>query len=87
MGISNKIDPRLFGLSSRTVLKKGENNGIVLVMRRKSRILMKDGEKILRIRNLVMNTGEYTSFTLQTNAPVCSKTRKFLESSGIRIET
>ena len=87
MSFSNKINPALFGLPPRTVLEENENNGIVFVMRRKSRIVMKDGEKILRIRDLVMKTEKYTSFTLQTNAPVCSKTREFLESSGIRIET
>ncbi len=86
MPISDLIDPSRFGLPSRTVLVDNGGGSITLVKMRKSRIIMKDGEKILAMRDKVFHAGGCTSFTLKTNAPICSKTRKFLEESGIRIE-
>lgn len=48
MSIVN-ADPSHFGLPSRTVLEEGEDGSITLVINRKSRIIMKDGERILQI--------------------------------------
>jgi len=86
MPISNLINPSLFGLPPRTVLVDNGGGSITLVKMRKSRIIMNDGKKIMTIRDKVFLTGNCTSFTLTTNAPICSKTRKFLEEAGIRIE-
>ena len=85
MTTPKKLNPSLFGLPSRTILKE-KQGGIILLKMRKSRIIMKDGEKIKGIKEAVMKTEEYTSFTLRTNAPICSKTRGFLRDEGILIE-
>ena len=43
-----KIDPKLYNLHSRIILRKIKND-IFIVMDRKSRIIMKDGVRILEI--------------------------------------
>ncbi len=84
MSIVN-ADPSRSGLSSRTILEDNGDGSITLVKNRKSRIIMKDGERILQIRNKVFETGSYKSFILKTSAPLCSKTEAFLEENGVRI--
>ncbi len=47
MRMSNIIDPKQFGLPPRTVLEQIDDSTMALVVNRKSRIIMKDGEKIV----------------------------------------
>ena len=42
-----KLDPKKYGLNTRTVLIENERKEIIIVINRKSRIIMKDGRKIL----------------------------------------
>ncbi len=78
-------DPKQFGLPPRTVLREESGGYAVLVKKRKSRIIMKDGEKIKEIRDRLVQSGGYSGLILETNAPVCSKTRKMLAESGIPV--
>ncbi len=80
------LDPKQFGLPPRTLLKEGAGGYAVLVKKRKSRIIMKDGQKIKEIREKLVQSGKYNGLILETNAPVCSKTRKMLTESGIAIK-
>ena len=43
------IDPKKYNLSSRVILKESSNGQIFLIINRKSRIIMKDGNRILDI--------------------------------------
>ena len=80
-----QLNPSEFNLSPRTVLVDNKDGSVTLIKNRKSRIIMKDGEKILDIKNKVLESGRFTSFVFETNAPLCSKTKKFLENNGIRV--
>ena len=42
-----ELDPKDFGLQSRTIIERINQNTIALVINRKSRIIMSDGRKIL----------------------------------------
>ena len=42
-----KLDPKKYGLSTRVNLIENEKKEIILLIDRKSRIIMKDGRKIL----------------------------------------
>ncbi len=79
------IDSKRFGLSPRTALGQLSKNHFVLIKDRKSRIIMKDGNKILEQINLIKEFEPKIKIGLATNAPVCSKTTKFLGEKGIDI--
>jgi len=80
-----EIDPRLFNLNSRTVLKRIEPHHFVLVIQRKSRIIMKDGLKIVEKAQKIISQIPGTKVSLETNAPVCSKTIQFLAENQIEV--
>ena len=81
-----QIDPKHFGLPSRTVLIKRGPNEFSLIMNRKSRIVMKDVlvilEKVKKIKQKVPNA----LIILETNAPVCSKSNNFLKENDVRVK-
>ncbi|NHZ84342.1 MAG: hypothetical protein GWP19_00485 [Planctomycetia bacterium] len=79
------IDPINFGLSPRTLLGQLSKKHIVIIKDRKSRIIMKDGNKILEQINLIQDNEQKVKISLATNAPVCSKTTVFLRENGIEI--
>ena len=81
-----KIDPKLYDLHSRIILRKNKKY-IYIVIDRKSRIIMKDGYRILEIAKKIRDfeTGKNVSVLL--SAPVCSKTRKFLTENNITIKS
>jgi hypothetical protein len=79
------LNPTDFGLNSRTVLKKINNNQIAIVINRKSRIIMKDGEGMLEKAHAVKRADSDIKISFMTDAPVCSKTEKFLADNGIDI--
>ncbi len=77
------VDPELFSLPSSTKIKHTGANQYDIVIERKSRIIMKDGEgvlaKVKKIREHIPNA----KVSLMTLAPVCSKTKSFLEKHNI----
>ena len=78
------IEPKSIGIRSRIkILKK--NNLVIMEINRKSRIIMKDGEKIVSNANIIKNNFDLP-VELHTSAPVCSKTRTFLEKVDIRVK-
>ena len=81
----DKIDPELYGLPARTILLKGDHDNFVLFIDRKSRIIMKDAAVILEKTDKIMKTVPGATISLETTAPVCSKSTKFLSDNGIEI--
>tara|TARA_B100001750_G_C15030249_1_gene361431 strand:+ start:189 stop:440 length:252 start_codon:yes stop_codon:yes gene_type:complete len=79
-----KLDPKKYGLNTRTVLIENERKEIIIVINRKSRIIMKDGRKILeKVRKIQQQENKIIS--VKTNAPLCSKTKQHLQENGIEI--
>lgn len=81
----DKIDPKIYGLPARTVLLKDDHDNFVLSINRKSRIIMKDAAVILEKADKIRKTVPGATITLETTAPVCSKSTKFLSDNGIEI--
>lgn len=81
----DKIDPKLYGLTARTVLLKDDHDNFVLSIDRKSRIIMKDSTAILEKADKIRKTVPRATITLETTAPVCSKSTKFLSDNEIEI--
>ncbi|MFT5697647.1 MAG: hypothetical protein ACI8ZB_000495 [Desulforhopalus sp.] len=80
-----KLDPKKYGLPARTHLEKLDEHTIGLIVRRKSRIIMADGRKLVEKAMCIQETATSTKVALVTTAPICGKTRTFLEASGITI--
>ncbi len=80
-----RLDPTEFGLHARTVIKQLDGNTIALVIDRKSRIIMADGKKILEKSSKIETVQPQLKIALKITAPICSKTRIFLENQGIRV--
>tara|TARA_B100000470_G_scaffold90373_1_gene69663 strand:- start:586 stop:858 length:273 start_codon:yes stop_codon:yes gene_type:complete len=79
-----KLDPKKYGLSTRVVLIENEQKEIIISIDRKSRIIMKDGIKIVdQARQIQLQ--EQKTISVKTNAPVCSKTKQYLQKKGIEV--
>jgi hypothetical protein len=85
--LKEQIDPKLYGLPPRTVLMKRGPDEFILVINRKSRIIMKDALTILKRAEKIKEKVLNALVMVETNAPVCSKSIKFLKDSGIGVET
>ncbi len=81
--MSERIDPAGYGLSRRTELAGISGKHIAIVKKRKSRIVMKDGEQILHQAEAIKRKSPGIKISVMTDAPVCSKTRLFLKERGI----
>ena len=79
------LDPKEFGLPARTVIEQIDQDTIALVIDRKSRIIMADGKKILEKLGKIRAGQPSVGIALKTTAPVCSKTKTFLESHGVKL--
>ena len=77
------IEPITVGVSSRIKIGVDINNNYYIVKNIKSRIIMKDGKKINETANTITKKTKKNVF-LATTAPVCSKTKKYLEENQIK---
>ena len=79
------LSPEDYGLNTKVRLIQSKDH-IGIVIDRKSRIIMKDGIRILgqakKIRHKTNNV-----IRLYTSAPVCSKTKAFLNKHNILIDS
>ena len=82
-----QIDPKLYELPPRTVLMKRGSDEFILAINRKSRIIMKDAVTILKKAENIKAKSLNVRVIVETNAPVCSKSIKFLKDSGISVIT
>ena len=76
-----QLDPKIFNLSSRVVIKE-QKRSLALVVNRKSRIIMKDGRRLLDQIRQIKNFSK-KPVLIFTTAPVCSKTKGFLNNNGV----
>ncbi len=64
----------------------GRDRNYYIIKNVKSRIIMKDGKKIVETASIIKNETKKQVF-LATSAPVCSKTKNYLISKNIQIVT
>ena len=81
-----KVDPIQYNLHARVDLRQDTTGALFIVVDRKSRIIMKDGHRILEMVNTISREDQSKKVSIRTSAPVCSKTKKFLLGSGIVIK-
>ena len=81
-----KVDPKKYTLSSRVSLQENSSNELCIVINRKSRIIMKDGYRILEIAEKIKQVENKRKVKVLSSAPVCSKTRAFLYKKGLCLE-
>ncbi len=80
-----KLNPKDFNLTSRTEILEIAENKIAIVKKRKSRIIMKDGEAILKqIQNIKAINPNY-KLVLIISGPICSKTLKLMAENGVEV--
>ena len=71
-------------LSSRIKIAIDNKDNHYIIKNVRSRIIMKTGEKIYEIANQIKPNTKGSVF-LATSAPICSKTKKYLEEKKINI--
>jgi len=81
-----KIDPKRYNLSPRLNLQQNELNELYIIVDRKSRIIMKDGHRILKIVNRIQAIEKDRQVFVLTSAPVCTKTRTFLSNNAVLVK-
>ena len=78
------VNSNKFGLSGRTILGVDNKNNHYIIKNIKSRIIMETGKKINEIANKIRPKTKGSVF-LATTAPVCSKTKQYLEEKKTNI--
>lgn len=79
------LDPAAFGLTRRDRIERVDEGRIALVVDRKSRIVMADGERLVRKIETIRENAKGWRVDVRTNAPVCGKTRAFLSEKGVEV--
>ena len=80
------IDPQIFGLAKRVKLCNAGEEGVDIIIERKSRLIMKDGIKIIATANQIKGSKKIKTVSLKTSAPVCSKTKSLLTKNNIEVK-
>tara|TARA_Y100000590_G_scaffold266339_1_gene299165 strand:- start:226 stop:483 length:258 start_codon:yes stop_codon:yes gene_type:complete len=80
------INPEKYNLSARTKLKENSSKKIFIIVNRKSRIIMKDGLRLLEVTKKIKLVDKNKHVGVLSSAPVCSKTKIFLEKNGVFIK-
>ena len=83
--MNQHIDPKTFGLHPATKIERSGTKNFFILIDRKSRIIMKDGEKILDKVKKIKDIVPDAQVGLKTSAPVCSKTLDFLKKNGVAV--
>lgn len=84
--MNQSVDPKKFGFHPSTKIEQADGTHFILRIERKSRIIMKDGEKILEKVSTIQASIPDAVVSVFTTAPVCSKTKQFLEDHDVRFE-
>tara|TARA_B100000886_G_scaffold50013_1_gene30819 strand:+ start:752 stop:1009 length:258 start_codon:yes stop_codon:yes gene_type:complete len=79
------VDPKTYNLSPRTKLLENNKGSLFVIIDRKSRVVMKDGNKIVKIVEDIRKVNQNKKISLLTSAPVCSKTKKHLSKYSIPV--
>ena len=81
------IDPTQYNLSSRVDLRQGRSGDLLIIIDGKSRIIMKDGVRILEMVKKINKIDPKKNISVRTSAPICSKTKKLLLVNSIMIKS
>ena len=79
-----RIDPIEYNLSPRTTLYK-KMDIIFIIIDRKSRIIMKDGNRIFEQAKLIWSVEPSNRIRVATSAPPCTKTKEYLRQADIEV--
>ena len=79
------VNPKTYNLSSRIKLLKDSAGSLFIVIDRKSRIIMKDGIRVVKIAEHIKEVNQNKKISLLTSAPVCSKTKVLLLKNNISV--
>ena len=79
------VDATQYGLPKSTTIEKLGEDHFAILISRKSRIIMKDGVKLLAKAGQIKTREPGATISLKTATPLCSKTRKFLEEHDMGI--
>ncbi len=74
-----------WGISSRTIVYQDRKNHFIIEKKRKTRIIVQDGKKIVDIANKIRYQIPEAKITLIVSGPVCSKTKNLLADAAIQI--
>ena len=77
------IDPTQHNLSSRVDLRQDRSGDLLIIIDRKSRIIMKDGIRALEMVKKINKIDPKKNISVRTSAPICSKTKKLLLENNI----
>ena len=81
------IDPTQYNLSSRVDLRQDRSGDLLIIIDRKSRIIMKDGIRVLEVVKKINKIDPKKNISVQTSAPICSKTKKLLLENSIMVKS
>ena len=81
----NNIDSTKYNLHPRVKLL-GKDKRVFIVIDRKSRIIMKDGHRILRIVKQINQVEVDKEVSVLSGPPVCKKTKKFLLENHVVVK-
>ena len=79
------IDPKTYNLPPKIKLLQDNTGSLFVLIDRKSRIVMKDGHRVVKIAEDIKKVNQIKKISLLTSAPVCSKTKKFLLKYSIPV--
>ena len=79
------LDPISLGLPARNTVEEIDKSTLAIVIKRKSRIIMADGIKILEKVAKIKNARPGINVILKTTTPICSKTLLFFEKKGLEL--
>ena len=79
------VNPKTYNLSSRIKLLQDSAGSLFIVIDRKSRIIMKDGIRVVKIVEHIKEVNQNKKISLLTSAPVCSKTKVLLLKNNISV--
>ena len=79
------IDPTSLGLPSRTTVEEIDTKTLAIVIKRKSRIIMADGIKILAKVATIKIARPRVTVVLKTTTPICSKTLRFFDENSLEV--
>ena len=80
------VNPNKFGLTGRTTIGADNKKNYYIIKNIKSRIIMKDGARILSYADAIQESTQ-KQITVETCAPVCSKTKTYLWNHRVLIKT
>lgn len=79
------VDPISLGLPAKTTVEAVDRNTLAIVIKRKSRIIMADGVKILAKVNIIKTAKPGINVILKTTTPICSKTLQLFEKKELNV--